>query len=200
VVLAAGRGVRFGGDAPKALTELRGRPLLAYALDAAHASGCAPIVLVVSDDRVAHAARSLPGGAEVEVVHNDEPGRGIASSLQCALAHLEPDATVEAVVVGLADQPLVGAEAYRRVGQAHGDGAELAFATYAGVRGNPVLIARRYWSEAMQLTGDEGARVLFRRHPAVAVPCDDTGAAADVDTPQDLAELESRWRSPTASE
>jgi hypothetical protein len=34
--------------------------------------------------------------------------------------------------------------------------------------------------------------VLFRRHPAVAVPCGDTGAAADVDTPQDLAELESR--------
>jgi CTP:molybdopterin cytidylyltransferase MocA len=34
--------------------------------------------------------------------------------------------------------------------------------------------------------------VLFRRHPAVAVPCDDAGAADDVDTPRDLAELESR--------
>jgi CTP:molybdopterin cytidylyltransferase MocA len=42
--------------------------------------------------------------------------------------------------------------------------------------------------------------VLFRRHPAVAVPCDGTGTPADVDTPEDLAELESRWRSPTASE
>ena len=79
-------------------------------------------------------------------------------------------------------------------------GASLAFASYDGVRGNPVLIARQFWLEAMELVGDEGARVLFRRHPAVAVPCGDTGAAADVDTPADLAELESRWRSPTASE
>jgi CTP:molybdopterin cytidylyltransferase MocA len=63
-----------------------------------------------------------------------------------------------------------------------------------------VLIAREHWAEAMTLTGDEGARVLFRRHPALAVPCDDAGAATDVDTPQDLAELESRWRSTTASE
>jgi molybdenum cofactor cytidylyltransferase len=194
-VLAAGRGVRFGGDAPKALLLLHGRPLLAYALEAATASGCSPVVVVVSDDRVAEAA-----GDAVEIVRNDEPERGIASSLQRALRHLEPDAQVPAVIVGLADQPLVVAAAYRRVARAYADGASLAFASYDGVRGNPVLIARRFWSEAMELVGDEGARVLFRRHPAVAVPCGDTGAAADVDTPADLAELESRWRSPTASE
>ena len=105
-----------------------------------------------------------------------------------------------AAVVGLADQPLVGAEAYRRVAASYADGARLAFATYEGRRANPVLIAREYWPEAMTLTGDEGARVLFRRHAAVAVPCDDAGAATDVDTPQDLADLESRWRSTTASE
>jgi molybdenum cofactor cytidylyltransferase len=194
-VLAAGRGVRFGGDAPKALTLLRGKPLLAYALDSARESGCAPVLVVVSDERVAAAA-----GDGIEIVRNDAPERGIASSLQCALRRLEPDSAVPAVVVGLADQPLVGAEAYRRVARAHADGASLAFASYDGVPGNPVLIARPYWSEALGLDGDEGARVLFRRHHAVAVPCGDTGAAADVDTPEDLAELESRWTSPTASE
>jgi molybdenum cofactor cytidylyltransferase len=193
-VLAAGRGVRFRGDAPKVLTRLRGKPLLAYALDSARESGCSPVLLVVSDERVAGAA-----GDGIEIVRNDAPERGIASSLQCALRRLEPD-SAPAVVVGLADQPLVGAEAYRRVARAHAGGASLAFASYDGVRGNPVLIARTYWSEALELDGDEGARVLFRRHPAVAVPCGDTGAAADVDTPEDLAELESRWTSPTASE
>jgi CTP:molybdopterin cytidylyltransferase MocA len=177
------------------LLALHGRPLLAYALDAARSSGCSPVLLVVSDERVARAA-----GAEIEIVHNDAPERGIASSLQSALRRLEPDPAVPAVVVGLADQPLVGPEAYRRVARAHADGALLAFASYDGVRGNPVLIARPYWSEALELTGDEGARVLFRRHAAVEVPCGDTGATADVDTPEDLAELESRWRSTTASE
>ncbi len=186
-MLAAGRGVRFGGETPKSLTLLRGRPLLGYAVAAARESGCAPVVLVVSDDRVAAAARE-----QVEVVFNDAPELGIASSLQCALRRFEPDADVPAIVVGLADQPLVGANAYRKVAGVSGFGAGLAYATYHGVRGNPVLIARRYWAEAMTLTGDEGARVLFRRHPAVVVPCDDAGSAADVDTPGDLADLESR--------
>lgn len=174
---------------------LRGRPLVAYALDAARASGCSPVLLVISDARVADAVE------RVEIVRNDAPERGIASSLQCALRSLEPVVDAPAVVVGLADQPLVRGEAYRRVAASYDDGARLAFATYAGRRANPVLIAREYWAEAMDLTGDEGARVLFRRHSeSRAVPCDDAGAAADVDTPQDLADLESRWRSTTASE
>jgi CTP:molybdopterin cytidylyltransferase MocA len=194
-VLAAGRGVRFGGTAPKALGSFHGRPLLSYALDAARDGGCAPVVLVVSDDRVADAA-----GPRVVVVRNDAPERGIASSLQCALRYLDGDPATPAAVIGLADQPLVGAAAYRAVAAAYDAGARLAYATYDGERGNPVLLGREHWPEAMALSGDEGARVLFRRHGGIAVPCGDAGAAADVDTPQDLAELESRWRSPTASE
>jgi CTP:molybdopterin cytidylyltransferase MocA len=178
------------------LTRLHDRPLLAYALAAAHDGGCAPVVLVVSDARVAAAAGEIVTGGSVDVVRNDAPERGIASSLQCALRHLEPRASVPAVVVGLADQPLVGGDAYRRLVASFAAGARLAYATYAGVRGNPVLIAREHWADAMTLTGDEGARVLFRNHPAVAVPCDDTGAATDVDTRQDLADLESRVPDP----
>ncbi|HWS46800.1 MAG TPA: nucleotidyltransferase family protein [Acidimicrobiia bacterium] len=202
VVLAAGRGVRFGGDVPKGLLELGGRPLVAYALDAARGSGCEPVLLVVSDDRVANRVRT-PGALDTEafeVVRNDAPERGIASSLQCALRTLEPRSQVTAAVVGLADQPLVGAGAYRRVAGAFGAGARLAYATYGGERGNPVLVGREHWREALALDGDEGARVLFRRHGGVAVPCDGTGSPDDVDTPDDLANLETRWRSQTASE
>ena len=58
------------------------------------------------------------------------------------------------------------------VAAAYDDGAALAVATYGGARGNPVLIGRAHWAEALALDGDEGARVLFRRHGAVEVPCD----------------------------
>ena len=80
VVLAAGRGVRFGGDVPKPLLPFRGAPLLHHALAAASASGVGPVAVVVSDDRVAAA---VPAG--VEVLRNDVPEAGIASSLQVAL-------------------------------------------------------------------------------------------------------------------
>jgi len=194
-VLAAGRGVRLGGNVPKPLLELGGRPLLAHALAAATASEWASIVCVVSDDRVAAA---VPAG--VEVVRNDAPERGIASSLHAALRALEPRPEIDAVIIGLADQPLVGPDAYRRIAAAYERGAPLAFATYGGARGNPVLIARSLWSEALGLSGDEGGRILARRHEAAEVPCDGTGEPTDVDTPEDLAALETRWKSQTASE
>jgi CTP:molybdopterin cytidylyltransferase MocA len=193
-VLAAGRSVRFGGDRPKPLVPLHGRPLATYALEAARASGLAPVVVVVSDARVEDALAPQPG---LQVVRNDEPARGISSSLQVALRALEADESVDGVVVGLADQPLVGPDAYRRVARAYDDGARLAVATYAGERGNPVLVARAHWPEALALRGDQGARVLLRRHGAVEVPCDGTGEPADVDTPDALAAVAARLENRT---
>jgi CTP:molybdopterin cytidylyltransferase MocA len=194
-VLAAGRGARFGGTTPKPLLEWRGRPLVAHALDAAVGSGLAPVLLVVghrADDVAAVVADEPTAPGAIVTVRNDEWASGIGSSLVAALRWLLPRDDVHAVVVGLADQPLVGAAAYQRLARAYDGGALLAVATYEGVRGNPVLLAREHWEEAMTLTGDEGARVLLRRHAAVDVPCDDTGSPIDVDTPADLAAMERR--------
>jgi CTP:molybdopterin cytidylyltransferase MocA len=186
-VLAAGSGERMGGDTPKPLVALHGKPLVSYALDAASSAALQPVLVVVGNaaDEV---VRVVPRGAEV--VRNEQWRTGIASSLGAALRALVPRRDVAAVVVGLADQPFVGADAYRRVAAAYHDGARLAAATYGGERRNPVLLAREHWDEALTLTGDEGARTMFRRHVVVDVPCDDTGSPADVDTPADLRSLE----------
>ena len=185
-VLAAGRGSRLGGDVPKPLLELRRRPLVSWALDAATSSGLRPVVLVVGHHGGA-VARVAPEG--VVVVRSRRWRRGIARSLRAALGALEPWAQVGAVAVGLADQPLVGPDAYRRLAGAYRDGARLAMATYHGQRRNPVLLARTMWAQARELDGDEGARVLMDDE-AVEVDCTDTGSAADVDTLDDLREAE----------
>ena len=192
-MLAAGRGIRFGGTRPKPLARFAGRPLVLRAVDTVLASGLGPVLVVVSDDQVADVLHDVVAAGAIRVTRNDDPERGISSSLQAALRALEPDASVGGVVVGLADQPLVGADAYRRVARAFADGARLAVATYDGIRGNPVLVGREHWDEAHALAGDEGARVLMRRHGVVEVPCDGTGEPADVDTPEDLAALEVRF-------
>jgi len=186
-VFAAGRGSRLGGDASKPLLEWRGRPLLAWALDAAIASGLAP-VLVTIGYRAADVRASLP--ASVEILDNPEWEEGIAASLRAVLTALAPRAEVTAVCVGLADQPRTGPEAYRRLAAAHEAGAQFAVATYDGRRGNPVLLARSLWPQAMELRGDAGARQLMDTVPVTDVPCDGTGAADDVDTLEDLGRLQ----------
>jgi molybdenum cofactor cytidylyltransferase len=185
-VLAAGRGSRLGGDVAKPLVELRGRPLVSWALDAATGSGLRPVVLVVGHHGNAVARVASEG---VVVVRSRRWRRGIARSLRAALEALEPWAQVGAVAIGLADQPLVGADAYRRLADAYREGASLAVATYDGQRRNPVLLGRTMWEKARELDGDEGARVLMDEG-AVEVDCTDTGSAADVDTLDDLREAE----------
>jgi molybdenum cofactor cytidylyltransferase len=186
-ILAAGGSSRFNRDYPKSLALLRGRSLLSYSLEAALHSTLTPVILVVG-----HCAQQIIPlvPSNVTVLYNAEWQRGISSSLQTALRSLETDRSINAICVGLADQPYIGAESYHRLAKAYQEGASLAAATYQGARRNPVLLARSMWTEAMSLTGDEGAKQLMRIHPAVEVPCDDTGNSIDVDTLDDLIMLE----------
>ena len=187
VLLAAGRGSRFGDEAPKTLARLGRRPLVTHAVAAATMSGLRPVVVVVGCQAADVAAAA---GALAEVVENPDWESGMSTSLRAGLATLIADPTVTAVAVALADQPRIGADAYRRLAAAHREGAQLAVATYGGRRGHPVLIGRAHFDDAMHMTGDEGARSLLAAHDVVEVPCDGTGDATDVDTPADLAALE----------
>jgi molybdenum cofactor cytidylyltransferase len=92
----------------------------------------------------------------------------------------------EAAVVGLGDQPLVGAECWRRVAEAVG--TPISVATYHGQRRNPVRLDRSVW-HLLDVTGDEGARHLMRRRPDLVgeVACE--GDPADLDRVEDLE----RW-------
>jgi molybdenum cofactor cytidylyltransferase/nicotine blue oxidoreductase len=186
-LLAAGHGSRFAGDRYKALALLGGRPLASWALDAIVESGLQPVLMIVGSHARNVSRLALPG---VEVVDAPHWELGIAHSLHAALDALEGRAFVRAVCIGLADQPEVGAEAFRRLARAHDDGAELAVATYDGERGNPVLLGRSLWTEARALQGDIGARALMVRHSPIEIDCTGTGTPRDVDTLDDLRALE----------
>jgi molybdenum cofactor cytidylyltransferase/nicotine blue oxidoreductase len=185
-ILAAGRGARLGGDASKPLLEWRGRPLVAWAVDAALDSGLRPVLVVVGyrGDEV----RAVLTDRDVEVIDNPEWEEGIASSLRTALRTLMPRAEVDAVCVGLADQPLVDPGTYRVLAAA--GGSEMAAPKYDGEPGNPVKLARSLWPEAMVLRGDAGARVLMRDHVVSWFDCTGSGSAVDVDTLEDLERLQ----------
>ncbi len=187
-VLAAGRGSRLGGNASKPLLVWRGRPLVAWAVDAAVGSGLGPVVVVVGY-RGDEVRAALGDDHHLLVVDNPGWDEGIASSLRAALAALTPLVEVDAVAVGLADQPLVGAGAYARLAATGGD-APIRAAVYDGRPGNPVILARSLWPDAMRLRGDTGARTLMRDRTVDRIECGDTGSAADIDTLEDLERLQ----------
>jgi 2-C-methyl-D-erythritol 4-phosphate cytidylyltransferase len=63
VIVAAGSGVRMGGDVPKALMPLAGRPMLLWSLDALRASALVDHVVVVGPPGRLGEIRDLAGGA-----------------------------------------------------------------------------------------------------------------------------------------
>jgi molybdenum cofactor cytidylyltransferase len=185
-ILAAGRGARLGGDLPKPSVPWQGIPLVGHALSAALDSGASPVLVVVGY-QAEQVIPLVPAG--VQIVVNPQWQEGLAASLKTALVALEPVVDLMGVCIGLADQPLVGPNAYRRLITAANQGADLAVATYSGQRRNPVYLSRNLWPQAIQLEGDSGARQLMATHPVTEVPCDDTGDPFDIDTPADLAHL-----------
>jgi CTP:molybdopterin cytidylyltransferase MocA len=182
ILLAAGEGSRLGQ--PKALVELGGQTLAERGVALLRCGGAGPVVVVTGAAPV-----DIQG---VRIVHNPQWRSGMGSSLVAGLQALEHQPTAGAAVIALADQPLVGAEAVRRLVAAYRDGAGVAVAAYAGKPRNPVLIAREHWAAVAGLAaGDTGARPFLRAHPELVtlVECGDTGSPDDVDTPEDLARV-----------
>ena len=185
ILLAAGDGSRLGQ--PKATVELAGSTLAERGVALLRAGGADPVIVVTGAVPV-----ELPG---VVSVHNPDWMSGMGSSLAAGLRALAGGAA--AAVIALADQPLVGAAAVRRLIAAHASGATVAVAAYAGQPRNPVLIDRVHWPAVIETaTGDAGARTFLRAHPDLVtlVECGDTGSPDDIDTPEDLARVRERAR------
>lgn len=187
VLLAAGGGSRFGR--PKALVELDGATLAERGVAVLRAGGAEPVLAVLGAARI-----ELPGA---RTVYNDQWRTGMGSSLRAALTALAGTrpAGVGAVVVALADQPLIGAEAVARLIAAYHGGASVAVAAYQGKPRNPVLLAREHWPGVIAAAvGDTGARAFLRARLELVtrVECGDVGSPDDIDTPGDLARIAGR--------
>jgi len=165
--------------------ELGGQTLAERGVTLLRDGGADPVLVVTGAAPVrVHGART---------VHNPDWRTGMGTSLAAGLRALdEVGDGAGAAVIALADQPLVGPEAVRRLITAYHNGASVAVAAYHGQPRNPVLIAREHWPAVLALAiGDAGARPFLRARPELVtlVECGDTGSPDDVDTPEDLARV-----------
>lgn len=186
VVLAAGQSSRMPGS-QKLLLDIDGLPMVRHVYEAASEGGCHQTVVVYAEDDV---KRAIDGRGEL--VFNPKAHTGMASSLRVGLKAMRPE--IEAAVVLLGDQPLVGSRtiatllrAWRREGSR--PAVAVSQGTEAGVWAPPVVLARELWGEMLALRGDAGARQVLHGRPELVDIVPAPGRPDDIDTPDDYAKI-----------
>ena len=186
VILAAGKASRFG--APKQLLEIDGEALIDRACRTALEAGCEPVLRVLGAHAEAILERPCPSGVETLVHAGWEEGMG--SSLAAGVNHLlglEPE--LEAVVVMLADQPMVTVSLLDEMRMRLSE-ASIVLCDHGDATGPPALFGWQHFVELGALEGDRGAKAVAARHRVAAVAFPE--AAWDIDSPEAWARFLAR--------
>lgn len=193
VLLAAGRATRFGGE--KLMAPLAGRPLVRHAADALRRAverGVLQGRLAVVPQRNTPIGNLLEA-AGLTLVEAPDADLGFARSLRAGVAAAERSVPPgpAALLVALGDQPDTDPAVIEAlVARWHATGADAIRPRYSGepdVPGHPVLLDRRLWPSAQQLTGDAGLGGLLRGGKVRLALVDVPGRHPDIDTRADLA-------------
>lgn len=182
VIMAAGSGLRFGGN--KLAQTISGKPLYQRALEAAAGGAFGTVVTVTQYDAVAEAARAMG----YQVVRNCHPDWGVSHTIRLGLEALGNRA---GALFMTADQPFLTAQTVARLARTFSEAPDrIVAAASQGRRGNPCVFPADLFPALLALEGDVGGAKIIRANPdrlrLVEVPAIEL---ADADTPEALNQL-----------
>lgn len=198
VLLAAGEGTRMGGLA-KPLIRLQGVPLVKRHLIALSGAGVDEVVVVTGHERDAVEAQvqEFP----VTLAHNADYAQGQQGSVRTGLAAL--GGKFDAVLVVLADQPLIGAHDLTELIAAFKKspkraGGQVLVPVVNGQRGNPILLDAEAHAQILASDTHLGCRNFIERNPELVLvhETSNTRFLTDLDTVEDVQQLAQRtgWK------
>jgi molybdenum cofactor cytidylyltransferase len=182
ILLAAGRGTRFGAD--KLLHTLEDGTPMALAAARNMKAAIPDVLAVVNGENPELMALLEKMGVGVSVCPNAAQGMG--SSLAWGVARTRQ---ADGWLIALADMPWIRPETFRAVAETVTGPSVIAAPVYRGRRGHPVAFGRDHGPALMALSGDEGARRLlagFSRE-VILLPSEDSGVVRDIDLPEGIA-------------
>ena len=190
IILAAGAATRMGSL--KQLLSFDGQTFIHHAISVALEADFSPVIVVVGAE--AASVQAAVASQRVSIVQNTHWREGMGSSIAAGIRHLQQEQTdVAAVAILLADQPLINAVHLDRMrNEFHQSGAAIVAAEYSETLGVPAIFQRGLWDALAHLPADSGARRLFSEPGVKIHPFPLPQAATDIDTPEDLAALQSR--------
>lgn len=172
---------------PKQLLEYAGKTLLRRAVESAVNANFEKIVVVLGleSDQFVKEIEDLP----VVSIINENTKLGISSSIKVGLSTIA-DIDLDAVLIMLCDQPLITAMILQNIIELHFQtGKSIVACRYENTFGVPALFARELFPELMNLSADEGAKKIIKKHLEKADFLVAPEAGLDIDTIEDYHKL-----------
>jgi molybdenum cofactor cytidylyltransferase len=156
IILAAGSSERMGKE--KLTMELNGMTVIEMVLNNAISSNLDEIILVYKDPNIG----LLANKKMIKAIYNKNASNGQSESIKIGVANAKEESDY---LFLLGDQPFIFSEIINRIiNNFNKDKDKIIIPYYAGVRGNPVLLPNKFKKELLSLSGDEGARNIFRKY------------------------------------
>jgi CTP:molybdopterin cytidylyltransferase MocA len=182
-LLAAGSSRRFGKE-DKLAQPFRRRMLGEHAA-AAIPTDLASAAWVLTPPKE-HPCDTAWRAEGFEPVRNPQAEQGMGTSVALA-ARLAMDASLDTLLIVLADVPLVPRSHFVALIEAGGAPDAIAVSSNGGARMPPVIFGSTHFESLARSTGDKGARDLLMRGTVVECPPE---WLTDIDTPQALRALD----------
>ncbi|MAZ88733.1 MAG: hypothetical protein CL693_13925 [Cellvibrionaceae bacterium] len=184
VILAAGKGSRFGGD--KLLATLSNQQVIIQQVIDRVSPVFDDWICVVRDEDTR--LQQYLSENKCPWVIAPEAALGMSASVKVGAAHF-PDAKGWLFV--LADMPYVAVSSFQKLYaqmMAAEEQPSIVIPRYQARRGNPIGISKHFFAEFRILDNDVGARPIVQKHPQAHcyVELEDEGVILDVDQKQDI--------------
>jgi len=187
VILAAGKASRMGK--PKQLLTYQGSSLIFHAVKIGLNSICKSVVVVLGayKEQIKPEIDKLP----VQIVENPDWETGMSSSIRVGINAInQNNHNLDAVIIALADQPLINEAVFNQLIQKYQDTKNKIIASaYNDIVGVPALFNQTLFSELINIQGDRGAKALMRKYRDEVLTIPIPEAAIDIDTQDDYEKL-----------
>jgi len=189
LILAAGSASRMGSL--KQLSTYGNGTLLTHSIEQAQQAAFDRIIVVIGAE--AERVRRSVAGLPIEIALNENWAMGMGSSIAAGVQRFRTAGPVLPVLgILLADQPWVSAGHLRAMReQLESTNAAAVAAEYANGLGVPALFQEKLYPLLAGLPPEAGAKHLLRDCGMIVSAFPLPEAATDIDTPSDLAALES---------
>jgi molybdenum cofactor cytidylyltransferase len=184
IILASGFSKRM--EQEKLLLPVGGVALVERVLRAARASRLDDFILIYQKEEIGKIGIKYG----VTTMYNGRAAEGQSAAVKLGIQAANPKTAGYMFMVG--DQPFLTASTINLLLDTFlQDPRSIILPVYNGIRGNPVLFPASLKKQLLELTGDQGGRVLIDAMPdrVNLVSIDDGTAGADIDTAEDYRNI-----------